>query len=724
MLAVRHRLFAASIAALISVPLALLAAGCGHAPTHHVSWPDAPPALRDETDRDEAIDRLWVMTPGAARDHARADVAAAIARRLEDALEEDLPLVAATLLDQLTWLWQPDPANVGAGLAAHADLLRRLRAMFAKAGALEPTVQTLVLLAELEPAHRAAYLAELDEVLAFADELAISDNGPTATRSQQLALLQPTALGLPLPWLVDRYLALMTERQRAISALIDQQGASIQLVRAHHDVLSTSRRIANVLARAGRIEELHRHLARIKGLGADRELAARAEVLAEHPTADAYAELASALRVDEHTPDAAAALATCLAGLAKFPGDVGLLLAGAGDARTLGRIDQAIALYEQALHTTPEVDTSAALRLGKLYGERIARLAAGGRPTAATEAWHGVLAFTSASARQHPHSVWQQAAAIAESALGRGLASQGLVDDARHALAASLERAPSIDAYETLTTIALQTDELATAERWAKSGLAMLGDQSSGDRYRRAKLERIAGDALRRSSGVKVGTSAGDKTRMQAAAARYLDALRSWASLGEDKELPRTIAAERKLDAGRAMWWLGDLNPAVDLVMRAVDTDPDTAEIPSNAVAFLLEGDRYRDALDVYHRGLGASIGDSPKIYMSLWIAGEARRRGEALDRLASDYLASRQGDTWYELLARAATGRLPYATLLAAATTGPRRAELAFYTATLGLDPAAATPEGRKRLFSQVVAAGVVLDAEYDLARWYLALP
>ncbi len=694
-----------------AVLVAAALAACGHSAGSHAKWPDAPIALRDDSDRDQAIDHLWVLPPGAERDRARTEVAAAVARRIGDAMEEERPFAAALLLDQLTWMWHAEPGAVGRGLAPHAELLHRLRGMFAKSASLEPAIQTLVLLAEIEPAQRSEHIAEIDEILAFADELAIAENGANATRAQQLQLLQPTALALPIPWLVDRYVGLLIERQRAISMLIDKQGASLQLVRAHHDILTTGRRIANVLARSGRIDEIHVKLSRLKGLGTDRELAAHAEVLANHATADAYGQLAQALRVDEHAPDPAAALATCLAGLAKFPGEPNLAVAAAGDARALGRIDQAIALYELALRQSSDVDSAAALRLGKLYGERIGRLAGGGRPRAASEAWRGVLAFTSKSAKEHPHMVWQQTAAIAESALGRGLASQGLIADAKHALEGSLERAPSIDAYETLTTIDVQIARFASAQEWAKTGLAMLGDQSSGDRYRRAKLERIEGDALRGLG------------KHKQAAVRYLDAMRSWASLGETKDLPRTVAAERLLDSGRAMFWMGDPDPAVDMVMRAVEIDADTADIAAGAVAFLIEAGQFRDAIDAYHRGLGANLSDFYKVYMSLWIAGESRRLGEPLDRLAAEYLGSRQGDTWYELLARAATGRLPYAQLRVAATTGPRQAELAFYTAVLDLDPAATSTAAKKKLFAQVLDAQVVLDAEYDLARRYLAL-
>jgi hypothetical protein len=698
--------------AIAAVAAAAALAGCGRG-GFHAAWPDVRIELRDDGDREQAIDRLWLLS-GAERARARAPIAAALALRISDAIEDDQPFVAAAMLDQLTSLWQADPSDVGRGLAEHAGLLRALRAMFAKSGALEPAAQTLILLAEVEPAARAVRLAELDEILGFADELAVADNGPLAARGQAIALLEPTVLALPLSWLVDRYVALQVERQRAVAALITQQGASMAIARAHRDLLATARRIAGALARAGRAREIHRWLSQLSGgYGSDRELAIRAEIVADHPTADAYGELASALRTDDREPDPGAALAVCLSALARFPGDPGLLSAAGGDARALGRIDQAIALYQQALHASDELDTAIALRLGKLYAERIDRLATAGRPSAADAAWRDALRFTATAASSHPHSVWQQAAAIAESGLGHGLASQGMLDDAEHALTASLERAPSVDAYETLVTIDLQTDRHADAQRWARQGIALLGTRTTGDRYRRAKLERLVADSLRRTG------------KARPAAERYLAALRTWASLGDSKDLPRTIAAERALDMGRAMWWLGDPGKAVDLALQALEHDPQSEELATNAVAFLIEAGRYRDALDAYHRSLGEpAIGEYHKVYMSLWILGEARRAGEARDRLASEYLASRRGDVWYERLAQLAAGKLGLAELRALATTGPRRAELAFYGAMLGLDPAAATPAGRHKLLQGVIAARLVLDAEYDLARRYLEQP
>ena len=62
------------------VVVMLAASACASARRHEPSFPDAPLELGDETDRDQAIDQLWVMPHGAARDRVRAGIADAIAR--------------------------------------------------------------------------------------------------------------------------------------------------------------------------------------------------------------------------------------------------------------------------------------------------------------------------------------------------------------------------------------------------------------------------------------------------------------------------------------------------------------------------------------------------------------------------------------------------------------------------------------------------------------------
>jgi len=694
----------------VMLALLLAFAACGHAATRSPAWPDAPMELRDDSDREQAIDQLWVMPIGAERDAVRTQIAAAIVARIGDALEDEKPYNAELLLFQLCSLWQTDPASIGRGLSPHIEMMRTLRTTFAKSGALEPSIATLTLLAELEPAHRDDHLAEIDEVLHFSDDLEAAENGPEAQRAQPIELLQPTVLAVPLPWLVDKYVGLLLERQRVISELINKQGASIQLVRAHHDILATSQRIAVVFARAGRTEEINSKLVDIKGLGQNRELQIRSELVSERPSADAYFDLASQIRSDKDNPDPAAALAVCLAGLRRFPNDASLLGAAAGDAAALGRVDQPIELYEAAIHARGgDVDSALALRLGKLYAERIARLAFGGRPDAATKEWRELERY---ARKQKTPQLWSVVAASAETALGKGLLSQGKLPEAEHELVASIDRAPSFDAYETLATIHYKTDRFASATRYANAGIALLGE-SKGDNVRRAKLDRIAADVARTAG------------QSRDAAALYLDAMRTWGSLGPDSELPPAIRADRKLEFARCLWFVGESGKAVNLVFDAIDAEPGNAANYASAVAFLIMVGSYPEALDIVHRALTQSdVNEFYRVYMCLWVLADAKRRGEPRDRQAVDFLASRQGDLWYELLAKAATGRIDLATLTAAATTGPRKAELAFYRVALGLDPEAQTPAGARKLLEQVVAARLVMDAEYDLARQYLARP
>ncbi|MBA3820486.1 MAG: hypothetical protein H0X17_16470, partial [Deltaproteobacteria bacterium] len=180
-----------------AVTLAILV-GCAPATQVRPRWPDAPVQLRDDSDRDAATDLLWVTPAGPERDAARAAIAQATVLRIAEAIQDERPFVAASLLEELTWMWQDDPASLGRGLAPHVRVLQQLRAVFAKTGALEPAVHALVVLAEIEPEQRTAHLAELDEILAFADELALAENGEHAKRAQPLALLGPAAVGIPV----------------------------------------------------------------------------------------------------------------------------------------------------------------------------------------------------------------------------------------------------------------------------------------------------------------------------------------------------------------------------------------------------------------------------------------------------------------------------------------------------------------------------------------------
>ncbi|HUJ63784.1 MAG TPA: hypothetical protein VLX92_35030, partial [Kofleriaceae bacterium] len=115
-------------------------AGCRPPAFPSARFPDTPMQLGDESDREQAIDQLWTLAPGDAREPLRREVADALARRIRDAVGDDQPFVAETLLFELCSLWRDDPRGVGRGLADHVALIRDLHAMFAKSGSLQPTV--------------------------------------------------------------------------------------------------------------------------------------------------------------------------------------------------------------------------------------------------------------------------------------------------------------------------------------------------------------------------------------------------------------------------------------------------------------------------------------------------------------------------------------------------------------------------------------------------------
>ena len=170
---------------------------------------------------------------------------------------------------------------------------------------------------------------------------------------------------------------------------------------------------------------------------------------------------------------------------------------------------------------------------------------------------------------------------------------------------------------------------------------------------------------------------------------------------------------------------LGSSDKAVDLALEATELAPEVGTTTVDTVAFLLEVGKPEDAIDAAHRGIGSpELGELDKVYVSLWVLADEHRRGEAPDRQCFEFLASRHGDLWYELLAEAATGHLEWSALAAAATTAPRQAELAFYGASLQLDPSSRDPAVVRKLLERSVAGHLLLDAEYDLARQYLTMP
>ncbi len=702
------------LSVLLAVTLAVAATGCSRArgpASPRATTGDAPYELDDDLDFGERADQLRAMPSNDQRSALRRALAAALVRRLVQHLDGGRLDRVDGVVRELALLWQHDPAALGPELAPHAAVLGRARAGFARAGLDREVALVLALLAAAEPARAAFHRLELEEVLTFADDLAATRLGALGPGTGTITVLAPLVERVAAPDLTDRYLAALVARANLADAALSAAAASGTLPDSPviRIAFRASRDIAIALALTHRSDEIGGVITGLVGVGRTRAIAEAAhEVLVPGATAVEWAGLARAVRLghdgkDDDPTAARAALAICTDALDRFPDHPLLLLAAAGHASDLERLHQPIALLERARAAAPH-DPDVADRLTTLYRERLARLAHADRPRAARVRLHELHRFHDELARGFPDHRWSSSWAEALAVYGRGLVAVGELAAARSELDRSVRAEPTIEALETLGTIALKLGEFHVARRHLERGAKLAGDAPS-QRYARAKVLRLAGDAAR-GSGDRLG-----------ATRRWRDALEVWAQLGETVDLPPDLAGERFAEIGKLFWDLGLRDEAFENFARAIRADDDGSESHVQIIAYLIMQDELDRARDVFYDALGSDqVSDFHKVYLCLWIVAEDRRAGRTADRLATEYLAGRNGPLWHDDVARLATGRVAPERLDARATTRARRAELTYYRAVLG--PPGRPPQEIRRLLEDVVRTDMVLFFEYDMAR------
>lgn len=675
---------------------------------------DAPYDLAEEQDLAEVRSELFAMAPDAAeRPALRRRLADELARRLAVALALNHHSDAYRALARLMRLWNADElrdaAAVGRALTPYRNAIARARKVFARAGKDRETAAALCALALIEPEKAAQHRAELDEVFAFADQLAIAENGDGAVGARPIAILEDLIEIHPAPWLVDRLVALYVERQKQLDAHFQKHSADLSVIRAHGDgVVRTVWHIVRVLARSGRLADAPAAYEPISGMGDDRELRDRVRrALAADATAPDWVMVAARFHSsDPDKADFAAALAISQEATRRFPSSPSAFLAAAESARQLGEQPLAIRLYETGLRLDPD-HADAASALAQLYVERIADLASSDRTAGAARAFRRFESFQKAASKRLGRRL-EPDRADALAALGRGMASQGEIDQARRYLERSIAERPTLAALESLGTIEAKRDRFDRAADLFERAVRQPAAEPL-DRYQQCKLLRLLGEARLDEGKGELG-----KTRLRAA-------LVAWHKLSQQVELPDVLLAESLVEQGKILWRLGDRETALVAFDAAVDSDPDGASSHADVVAFLIVRNEYDRAVDAYHRALGShSIGDYFKVYMSLWVMAEARRQGRAVDPIARDFLAGRNGRLWYDDLARFAGGRIDLPRLQSRATTRGRRAELLYYSAVLGGD-IRTDPSRARRLLEKVVSSDMVLFFEYDMAKHWL---
>lgn len=694
--------------------------GCGGSVSKHATLPATLPStdvayeLAYDQDLQMARDQYEALAPGDQRAALRAALADEYARRIRTALEDPDQLQRAhELLMELASLWTPAELEAGApGLEAYVDEARAVRDVLARAGGDMEAAAALYFLQAADPAARQAgdspYLAEIEEIFAYADALAVARFGPGAERARPIEILGAVVEGLPSRPVVDALIGRVQARQSALLARFRNDGPSADLIRAHGaGVFRASWSIVRALARAGRLDEAPAALQGLETMGTDADMAGLVDAaLAPDAGEEQWLALAAAFQhEDPEQADPGAAMRICLEGARRVPESAALVYAAAEIALGTDRPSQAIALYERGMALAPDRDV--AETLADLYSTRVAVLALSERPHAALERLEALERFHADAARRWPDEPLKSDLAQAYAAMGRGMVGLGELATARGYLERSVAQRANHDALELLGTIALKQDQFDEARQHLEAGLALPAD-SVYQQLERARILRLAGDA---AAGM------GDRPR----AARYWSqTLEAWLALAQAIELPPRFQGEMLVESARTHWALGDRDTALRAFEAAVDVDEDGEDTHTSVVSFLITRGDYERALDAYHRALGNyEIGDYAKVYMSLWVVAEARRRGEAPDPLAEEFLAGREGALWYDDLARYATGRIARSALEDRAGTRGRRAELAYYTAVLG-DPGSA--RAVRALLQRVLDTDMVLFFEYDMAKYWLA--
>jgi Tfp pilus assembly protein PilF len=701
---------------------ALLILGCSRtaSPTFP-SWPSGDVAidLADNLQLDAAIDIMWAV-PIATRDHTRAPIALEISGRIRSAMKEQAPDLVANGLFQLASLWRDDPQVARNGLAPYADILRDARVMLAKTGDMSATVLALLMLKVVD--GQTEMPPELREILEYAEQIAIAENGELGKLSRSLTVLEPVVREFPDLQLTNQWVALMLERQQTVHRALTTQRASFEMVRAHNGVVSTARRIATTLARSGQRDQIATQVRRVKGIGAEAELSRVVALYQADPQTNMETLANTLLRggKDDRDADALAAVAVC------YPGPELARCAEFSDAA--GRLAQPLQWLGDALGMTSAQRTQTIAgtvdrslwkkRWIGLRAQMIARTALLGQPLQAQRELANLRQAMQAQAAVQGGTGLavsdMRLLAAVEASVGRGLLANGEVDRGMAMLAQSLKNDPTgLDAAQALAQAQLQRRQYSQAAQVTQQALASSDatPMSKMVNYPKAHLQALAADASR-----LLGQPA------LAVAKEYKTALQSWAALDGNKRLPPQLAAERALSAGRCLWFLGEITQAIAMVRSASDIDHDNATVAAQSLAFLLLANRPIEAMEVFQRAIrNPTIGDYYRTYMSLWVKLDAQQRGVAPPVSAIEFLsrmsipppnAGLRSRRWHEQLACAAIGQCRFDQLVKTAISTARAVEATFYQAVF------TNPTIDVAALQRVSGASIANFAETDFAR------
>lgn len=369
-------------------------------------------------------------------------------------------------------------------------------------------------------------------------------------------------------------------------------------------------------------------------------------------------------------------------------------------------------------------------RLGALYIDHLSDLVTDERLAEIEAALAKIDSFYQSLRQKFPDGNAGPGMALALAEVGRGFYNAGRVDEARKYLERSVGVKPNSQALELLGLLNLRRGR-------AQPAVSML------EQARAVQLAAQHLDPLQRSFyHARIGRFIAEAHDQLPGGARTAAEVRKASLVRFDQlvvsgKLAGERLGEAELERGKMLYQGGDREAAILALHKAADAvsagDDDKGgqgrgqgQLLADELAFLVQRGELELSLEIYHRALQhPRLGDSLKVYCSLWINDLLERAGRPADPQALAFLrgllgSASPGGRWHTELARWATGGLNDAELLKRADTAGKVAEANFYVSMARLR--AGDRAQAEALWRKVLASNMVGFFEFEMAGSYLA--
>ncbi len=704
-----------SPALLIAAILALPAVGCAHRGKTTIEVPSEPPAI-DDLDGLMEVHNRFVLLPAdhPARDAHRDALRGYLTRHIERALDQGRPQEAEAALLHAVSLYTPSELSSTAPVPSLAKAAHGLYRHTARRGDELPSLFALSV--EQQFGSQATRERAVEDWSTL--ERWLVENGPFATepmlaQEELERALETVAARFPSPFIVQRLSDLYVARYEAAVRAHGSGGGLGPNAMRRMEI--TGYLLMRLYLRADDPNGARKALDRIDGAQAVDKLSEIIE--------DAYKPRRSARPLlslaDQFVPepDADASLPyvdqswgiidnISRRALDRFPKDPYVHLLRARSLQYIGLSTASLHHLRRSVELKDDVFETWQL-LAQLEQEELSRLASRDVEAAKTRL------SEIETLHERAMKLWSDrpirpALPEAYYTVAEALYHAGMVDDAERLLDKSLQIEAQPHALDLLGTIALKRARFGVAQAHYEDLARLTHDEPDTKLRWEARASERLGEIALRQGDAKTSTG------------HFRVALRQTNELLTQPAMSAAQQANRYLDRGQLLFFMGEISLALDDYEHAADLAPDYVKAYSEPMLQLVSHGYYAEAQSVFRRAVDRDeVTDDLELYFALWLNDLALRQGLSPDATAQQVISGYEGARWGKKLAQHARGELNYDDLLQGASDEGERAEAFFYEGLRRWRSGDAT--AGRTLLEQVVATELMGFFEYDMARAYL---